>query len=166
VDVMLLDFNLGAERGSDLIAAVRQAGYVGKILMVTAAMDADESLKALQLGASGVFLKHNSPSALTKAIHMVAGGEVWLDRRVVQLLAERVPPAENEGFGAPLTEREEQVLHGVLQGSTNRKIADELGGSEGSVKAAIQQLFRKTGVRTRSQLVRVALEGHVPTRQR
>ena len=62
-------------------------------------------------------------------------------------------------MGTPLTAREEQVLQGVLEGSSNRKIADELAVSEGAVKAAIQQLFRKTGVRTRSQLVRVALEG-------
>jgi two-component system nitrate/nitrite response regulator NarL len=159
VDLMLLDFNLGTERGTDLITASRQAGYNGKILMVTAAMDAEESLRVLHLGASGIFLKHNSPAALTKAIHLVAGGEVWLDRYIVQLMAERVPPAEGEGFGTPLTAREEQVLQGVLEGSSNRKIADELAVSEGAVKAAIQQLFRKTGVRTRSQLVRVALEG-------
>lgn len=166
VDLILLDFNLGKERGTDLIAAVRQAGYAGRILMVTAVMDASEVLKALQLGASGVFLKHSPPSSLAKAIHMVAAGEVWLDRGIVQLLAEQVPPPANESFGMPLTEREELVLHGVLEGSTNRKIAEELGGSEGSIKAAIQQLFRKTGVRTRSQLVRVALEGHMPTRQK
>jgi DNA-binding NarL/FixJ family response regulator len=82
------------------------------------------------------------------------------------MLAERVSPVENEGFGTPLTEREEKVLNGVLQGTTNRKIAEELGVSEGSVKAAVQQLFRESGVRTRSQLVRVALEGHVGTKQK
>lgn len=166
VDLILLDFNLGKERGTDLMVAVRQAGYAGKILMVTAVMDAPEVLRALQLGASGVFLKHSPPSLLTKAIHLVAAGEVWLDRGIVQLLAEQVPPTANESFGMPLTEREELVLHGVLEGSTNRKIAEELGGSEGSIKAAIQQLFRKTGVRTRSQLVRVALEGHMPGKQK
>lgn len=158
VDVMLVDFKLGAERGTDLITATRQAGYTGKFLMVTAAMDAVESSEALQLGASGVFLKHNSPSALTKAIHLVASGEAWLDRHIVQLMAERVPVEQEAGFGAPLTARDEQVLRGVMEGNSNRKIAEDLGVSEGAVKAAIQQLFRKTGVRTRSQLVRIALE--------
>ncbi len=164
VDLLLLDFNLGTERGSDLINAVRQAGYTGKILMVTAAMDAPEAMKALQLGASGVFLKHNSPSVLTQAIHMVASGEIWLDRRIVQLLADQVATSPPDGFGTPLTEREEKVLNGVLEGSSNRKIAEDVGGTEGSIKAAVQQLFRKTGVRTRSQLVRAALEGHIQLR--
>ena len=57
-----------------------------------------------------------------------------------------------------LTERERDVLRAVFGGLANKEIADRLGISESSVKAALQQLFAKTGVRTRSQLVRVALE--------
>jgi two-component system, NarL family, nitrate/nitrite response regulator NarL len=63
----------------------------------------------------------------------------------------------------PLTEREEQVLRGVLEGYTNRRIAGQLGVSEGAVKAVLQQMFDKAGVRTRSQLVRVAMEGWLGT---
>ncbi len=58
----------------------------------------------------------------------------------------------------PLTERERAVLKGVFEGLSNKEIAVKLQISEGSVKAAMQQLFDKTGVRTRSQLVRIALE--------
>jgi DNA-binding NarL/FixJ family response regulator len=57
-----------------------------------------------------------------------------------------------------LTERERQVLNGVLEGLANKQIADRLLVSESSIKATLQQLFQKTGVRTRSQLVRIALE--------
>lgn len=161
VDVMLLDFNLGPERGTGLIPEARRAGFSGKILMVTAAMDDAEALSALQAGASGIFLKHNSPGTLTKAIRLVASGEIWLDRRIIQLLAERVPPESAADSGAPLDEREERILQGILEGGTNRKIAGDLGVTEGAVKAAIQQLFRRTGARTRSQLVRAALEGRM-----
>ena len=51
------------------------------------------------------------------------------------------------------------MLRGVVDGLTNKSIADEIGVSEGSIKATLQQLFDKTEVRTRSQLVRVAMEG-------
>jgi two-component system, NarL family, nitrate/nitrite response regulator NarL len=56
------------------------------------------------------------------------------------------------------TTREQQVLSYVFEGYTNRRIADRIGVSISSVKATIQQLFSKTGVRTRSQLVRIVLE--------
>ena len=57
-----------------------------------------------------------------------------------------------------LTERERQVLTSIFEGLPNKQIADRLQVSETAVKACLQQLFAKTGVRTRSQLVRVALE--------
>jgi DNA-binding NarL/FixJ family response regulator len=57
-----------------------------------------------------------------------------------------------------LTRREEQVLRGVFEGMTNKQIAAQLDVSEGAVKATLQHIFRKTHVRTRAQLVRVALE--------
>ena len=50
------------------------------------------------------------------------------------------------------------MLKGVFEGLTNKEIAQQLDISEASVKSALQQLFMKTSVRTRSQLVRVALE--------
>lgn len=167
VDVVLVDLALGKEQGTAFIVAARRAGFRGKFLVVTAGLSGAESLKALHQGASGIFLKHNSPLLLTKAIRLVASGEMWVDQRVIQLMAEGLNQREEQGFRKliaenvrkRLTDREQMVLKGVVQGLTNRSIADEIGVSEGSIKATLQQLFDKTQVRTRSQLVRVAMEG-------
>ena len=163
IDVILLDFDLAGTPASQCIPALRRARYDGHILMVTAGMTADESSTALKLGASGIFLKHNSPSMLTQAIRLVAGGATWVDPRAMQLMAERVdPPADPRG-GELLTEREHSVLQGVFEGLTNKEIGARVGASESAVKATLQQLFHKTGVRTRSQLVRIALERALAT---
>jgi DNA-binding NarL/FixJ family response regulator len=167
VDVILLDVALGKEAGTPFIPAARRAGYRGKVLVVTAGLSGTDSLKALHQGASGIFLKHNPPALLTKAIRLVASGEMWVDQRVIQLMAEGAHRREEQSFRKliaesirkRLTEREQRVLRGVVDGLTNKSIADELGVSEGSVKATLQQLFEKTQVRTRSQLVRIAIEG-------
>jgi PAS domain S-box-containing protein len=85
--------------------------------------------------------------------------------------------SEEEGAGAPgivagtagahlperrdpaaLNNRETEVLRLLVQGLANKEIAGRMEISESAVKNTIQQLFAKTGVRTRSQLVRVALE--------
>ncbi|MBV9498604.1 MAG: PAS domain-containing protein [Acidobacteriaceae bacterium] len=58
----------------------------------------------------------------------------------------------------PLSERETEVLRFLVQGLTNKEIAVRLDTSESTVKNTLQQLFAKSDVRTRSQLVRVALE--------
>jgi len=59
-----------------------------------------------------------------------------------------------------LTERQSQVLHSILDGLTNKEIATRIQASESAVKATIQELFIKAGVRTRGQLVRIAIEKH------
>ena len=110
-----------------------------------------------------MFLKHNSPATLARAIRMVAGGEMWVDQRVIQLMADGVHQREDQGMRRLLTEREQQVLRGIFEGLTNKEIAAQIGVSEGAVKATLQQLFQKTRVRTRSQLVRIALETSLAT---
>ena len=62
--------------------------------------------------------------------------------------------------GASLNDREAQILRLLVQGLSNKEIAARLVISESAVKNTLQQLFTKTGVRTRSQLVRVAMESY------
>jgi DNA-binding NarL/FixJ family response regulator len=159
VDIVLLDFDLGEDHGSHFISAARASGFRGKFLMVTAGMNAAESSVALKLGASGIFLKHNSPASLAQAIRLVAAGEMWVDQRVIQLLADGVAEREEQAARKTFTDREREVLQGLFEGLSNKEIAAQLGVSESAVKATLQQLFQKTRVRTRSQLVRIALEG-------
>lgn len=158
IDLVLLDYQLEDDTGLRFLQSARRSGYDGKVLIVTASMSGEESLKALHQGASGIFLKHNPPSALLKAIRLVIGGHLWIDPRIVKIMAEVVPSDQERALRTGLTEREQQVLEGVFEGLTNRAIGARIGVSEGTVKATLQALFQKTGVRTRSQLVRVALE--------
>jgi len=112
-------------------------------------------------GAAGIFLKHNSPEQLIAAIQRVAEGEIWLDNAALQaLLAGRNNRIDVLERTRPLTARQSDVLRGILDGLANKEIAWKLKTSETSVKAVIQELFHKAGVRTRSQLVRIAIEQH------
>ncbi len=162
VDVVLLDFDLGDETGTGFIARANQAGYKGKILMVTAGMIPLDVTMARNLGVSGIFLKHNSPAMLLQAIRHVALGGEWMDSRAISS-----DSAANDEAGlqakAPLTPRELQVLRSVFEGLTNKEIAHKIGASQSSVKATLQRLFEKTGVRTRAQLVRIAIERSLET---
>jgi two-component system, NarL family, nitrate/nitrite response regulator NarL len=161
LDVVLLDYDLGEEQGSVFLDEAKRRNFKGRILMVTAGMSDAGTLRAFQCGASGIFLKHSPPGQLIEAIHKVAGGEMWLDPRAVRSLVSGVSEkSETPSPGQILTPREKAVLKAVFEGLTNKEIAGNLQISESSVKAVLQQLFDKTGVRTRSQLVRIAIEQH------
>jgi DNA-binding NarL/FixJ family response regulator len=133
-------------------------GFEGRFLIVTAGMSDAQSVEAVRLGVGGIFTKHSSPVSLARAIRKVMAGETWLDQTSLQALVEVTKRQETPDSNRPFTERENQVLQGVFEGFSNKEIGARLDISESSVKAALQQLFHKTGVRTRSQLVRIALE--------
>jgi DNA-binding NarL/FixJ family response regulator len=160
IDLVLLDYDLGKERGFEFVIQARQSGFKGRFLMVTAGMGDAESVRALDLGVSGIFPKHSSPSVLILAIRKVMAGETWLDENAIQALLRVSKHPQGAGQTKPFTERESQVLRAVFEGLSNKEIGAHLNISESSVKAALQQLFQKTGVRTRSQLVRIALDNH------
>lgn len=129
--------------------------------MVTAGMSDDVTLQVMKAGASGVFLKHDDPEHLVTAIERVHAGEIWLDEKTLNaLLTGSQSRTESIERARPLTARQSEVLRGILDGLANKEIAWKLKTSETSVKAIIQELFKKAGVRTRSQLVRIAIEKH------
>ncbi|HXW93130.1 MAG TPA: response regulator transcription factor [Terriglobales bacterium] len=158
VDLVLLDFDLGERDGRDFLRLARQQGFQGKILLVTAGLDGGAASELIRAGIAGVFRKHDSAGLLAQGIREVMSGKVWLDQEQLQaaLRSEAVTSLENHS--RLFTAREQQVLCGIFEGLANKEIAGRLGVSESSVKATLQQLFSKTGVRTRSQLVRIALE--------
>jgi DNA-binding NarL/FixJ family response regulator len=161
IDVVLLDYDLGDEQGSGFLEESRRRGFAGRILMVTAGMTDGGTLRAFEAGSSGVFLKHSPPGQLVEAIHKVARGEMWLDSRAVQaLVAGASAKSSEQDASESLSARERLVLKSVFEGLSNKEIAGRMQISESSVKAVLQQLFDKTGVRTRGQLVRIALEKH------
>jgi DNA-binding NarL/FixJ family response regulator len=158
-DIILLDYDLGEEQGTVALDEIRRHGFKGRVLMVTAGMSDAATVRVLESGSEGIFLKHSSPAQLVEAIRRLVAGEPWLDPRAMRsLIAGATGKSDEQRSSQMLTARERFVLQGVFEGLTNKEIAAQLQVSEGSIKAVMQQLFDKTGVRTRSQLVRIALE--------
>jgi two-component system, NarL family, nitrate/nitrite response regulator NarL len=160
IDVVLLDLDLGQEKGGQFLDALRKTSFGGKVLLVTAGVGESELPDLIRKGISGVFLKHGSPASLVRGIKDTFEGRVLFDQQMLRSAFEHSGSEKVETGRAGLTEREREVLSLVFEGFANKQIADKLGVSESAVKASLQQLFAKTGVRTRSQLVRVALESY------
>jgi len=156
-DIVLLDHDLGSERASQFLPAARQIGFVGRVLIVTAWVSDTEARRLVRQGVSGIFLKESPLSALAESIRTVASGHTWIDKRYANVATAQPQEAEPD-IGPKFNERQRKVLRFVLEGLSNKEISGHLQISESYVKAILQSLFQQTGVRTRGQLVRVALE--------
>jgi two-component system nitrate/nitrite response regulator NarL len=156
-DVVLLDVDLGAEKAVDFVIGARKAGFQGRILVITAGASNQEAVELIQAGVSGIMHKHHSTTDLCGAIRQVFRGEVCLEENYLGPLFRSVDRSR-PATGVKLTDRDKMVLRLILKGLSNREISARLDITEGAAKASLQQLFGKLGVRTRAQLVKVALE--------
>jgi DNA-binding NarL/FixJ family response regulator len=155
-DLVLLDHDLGSERASQFLPAARQMGYENKVLVVTAWVSDMEARRLMRQGVSGIFLKQAALGDLGRAIRAVIGGATWLDPSLLSI--HQSEPQHPPSSAPVFNDRQRKVLRFVLEGLSNKEIAWRLQISESYVKAILQSLFQKTGVRTRGQLVRVAVE--------
>lgn len=155
--MILLDFDLGSERAMDFVTEAANQGFTGKILIVTAGVSNQEAIQLVRAGVAGILHKHNTPETLCGTIRKVARGEVSIEADYLKTLFETIDETKRAGR-SQLTDRDRTVLRGILHGLANKEIGARLQISEGAVKGSLRQLFQKLGVRTRAQLVKVALD--------
>jgi DNA-binding NarL/FixJ family response regulator len=151
VDVLVASGRLGP----GVVAAARQQGAQG-ILVITDSVEPETSLAAFHAGARAILSRHSSSETLTRAIRVVASGGAWLDQATIEVLTAGARVSANT---EELSDREREILRGIADGMTNRRIAETMGVSEAAIKAALHRLYVKTQTGTRAQLVRRVLEG-------
>ena len=134
--------------------------------MVTAGMGTAELVRAVTELNAGIFLKTEPTLELMLAIQRTARGERWISSRasLALLSSGEIAAAPERQVAGELSVRESRVLRGVLEGQSNKEIGAQLEMTESSVKAVLQKLFERAGVRSRSQLVRYAIEGQIEPR--
>jgi two-component system, NarL family, nitrate/nitrite response regulator NarL len=158
-DVVLLDFDLGEEVATRLVPRIRNGGFSGKIIILSASVSENAAWQLAEARVDGIVLKHSSTAALIAHIHAALRGEPCSDPMFERALA-RVQDDEASSPWPDLTPRERETLRHVIQGRGNKEIAAEFDISENAVKATLQRLFNKTGARTRSDLVRITLQNY------
>jgi two-component system nitrate/nitrite response regulator NarL len=155
--LVILDVNLGTDRAIDFVTGARQNGFKGQILIVTAGVGDAEAVRLIHAGVAGIMHKQHSTEDLCNAIRQVARGEACLENQYLSPLFRSLDQSRSR---PRLEERDKMVLRLILRGLTNREIAEELESTEGAINAVLHHLFKKLGVRTRAQLVKVVLENH------
>ena len=161
-DILLLDLSMPGESGLDVLASLASLDAAVKTVVLTAEIDRDKMIRALQLGARGVLLKSSNADLIFKGLRTVMAGQHWVDRQtvtdLVELLRELSGPARPTAFNRfGLTARQLEIVAAVVAGLTNRDIAKKLSISEDTVKHHLTQIFAKTGVTNRLELALFAM---------
>jgi two-component system nitrate/nitrite response regulator NarL len=155
--VLVIDVGLPGG-GIETIAAMREGGFEGKILVLTGQTGGASILGSLQAGADGYLERSSALRSIGSSILRIALGERLLDRdleRAAVTELGRVARVAREGSAAAqvITDRELEVLQHVSEGLTMVSIGRRLGISPRTVESHLAKLYRKLGVRTRIQAV-------------
>lgn len=149
-DVMLMDVGLPGLNGIDVTRAVCEQFPDARIIILTV-HDGDEYVyRALRAGARAYLLKDAAGEEVLDAVRQVGRGKRLLAPTAAARLAERVA-------GSELTERERAVLEILVEGKSNAAIGRELGITESTVKAHVNNILGKLGVRQRTEAAAVAV---------
>lgn len=149
-DVILMDLRLPTMSGVEAIQTIRASWPDARVIVLTT-YDGDEDIyQALHAGAKAYLLKDASREELLEAVEAVHRGEKHIPPEVGAILAGRIA-------GQDLTPRERDVLHGIVEGRSNKEIGQALSLSEGTVKFHVNNILAKLDVRDRTQAATEAI---------
>ena len=162
--VLLLDLSLPKLTGLEVLAELSKLELQTRTIMLTAAIEREQVVEALQLGVRGIVLKHSALQLLLKSIHCVNEGQYWVGQEGVsdlihalrRLKPSRAVSEAPRNFG--LSSREMEVIALIVAGYTNKDLARELGISENTAKHHLTNIFDKLGVSNRLELVLYAVD--------
>jgi two-component system NarL family response regulator len=150
-DITLIDLRMPLMSGVEAIGEIRRE-FPGARIIVLTTYDGDEDIyRSVQAGAQGYLLKDMFFEELESAIRKVHGGARLIPGSVAERLAARMSSSE-------LTSRELEVLRQIVDGKSNKEIANVLSISEATVKSHINNILSKLGVSDRTQAATRALQ--------
>ena len=151
-DLILLDIRLGESDGLSVLARVKADHPKLPVLIYTGYDNPAFAARAVALGAAGYVLKGTGRDELIAAIRRAAAGEtLWTREELRRVTSALAAPRTTYDLDVPLTRREMEVLTHIVEGHTNKRIADELSISYETVKEHVQNILRKLDVNDRTQ---------------
>ena len=159
-DVVLMDVRMPKRSGPEVLEALRSAGDLPPVILLTTFDDDEALLRGIRAGARGFLLKDVSLERLAEAIRQIAAGETLIRPAVTERVVRAASTLgkQIEALDPPdqLTRRETEVLRMMAGGYSNREIGEALGTTEGTIKSHISSILSKMGVRDR---IRAVLKG-------
>lgn len=152
-DMILMDINMPMKNGVEVTGILKKKYPHIKVLVLTMHSHEEYFMSAIREGADGYLLKDAPSDQVVEAIRTVARGESVIHPSMTRKLLAFHQQKETQKEDTTLTEREKEVLLCLVEGLSNKEIADRLFISDKTVKIHVSKIFKKLNVKSRSQVV-------------
>lgn len=166
-DLVFMDLRMPGVSGIEATRLVCEKFPETRVIVLTIYEDDAYVKEAIRAGAKAYVLKKAKREELVRVVRDVFQNRAFLDPNVVpavfRILKQRTDPSVNQSPGGkePLSERELEVLKGIVEGLKDRDIARLLHISEHTVRSHVKSVYRKLGVSSRSQAVARAVRAGI-----
>jgi DNA-binding NarL/FixJ family response regulator len=158
-DVLVLDIRMPKGDGLSVLRQIHTEKLPTRVVLLTATLDEDEMLEAMQNGVSGLVLKESAAVGLVQTVRRVQRGERALEPSLVSRALDRLAQREDaKKIAEVLSKRETEIVKMVAAGLRNKEIALKLSIGEGTVKTHLHTIYEKLGVHGRVELTMYAYE--------
>jgi len=155
--LVLLDLKLSDTQGMDALLFLKKQYPSLPVLIISAYDDSSVVRMAMQYGASGFVPKSLEMDRMAEAIHAVLDGDMWFP----EMNDSTAGASSSSGFEA-LTPAQLKVLSLLRDGKPSKEMASIMSVTEATIKAHLTEIFRKLGVKNRTQAVLIAKELDLP----
>ena len=163
-DVLIVDIRMPEMNGIEVVAALTKSGNAVKTLVLSMHDSEEYVLNAINAGADGYLLKGSSKEEFMKALHMIASGGKYFTGDISSIIVnsminkgrQQVKELEKPEVAFNLTKREKQILALVLDGKSNKEIAEDLNVSKRTAEVHRFNLMKKLDVKNLIELTKMA----------
>lgn len=146
-DLVLLDLNLPGTSGLDALPWFKKYAPSTKVIILTQSDNSADVLKAISHGIDGYLLKSTTAKQIKEGIKTVMAGGASLDSEVALFMLKAMERTSIDPESElALTEREQEILHLLSEGSEKKEIAEELKISRNTVAFHVKQIYIKMEV--------------------
>lgn len=159
-DVIVLDVKMPNGDGLSVLKRIHDEHLPTRVILLTASMQEDEVIQAMESGVWGLVLKESAAISLVDSVRKVLRGERALDQSLIVRALDRAVERQTglRQAAEVLSRREAEIVKMVAAGMRNKEIANKLFIGEGTVKTHLHAIYKKLGVHGRVELTLYARE--------
>jgi len=160
-NVLLMDIQLPGMSGIEGMKIIQQKYPDIEIIMLTVYHDSHKIFDSLKAGASGYLLKHTSLPEIKNAIELLMQGGAPMSPQIARKVITHFNDRGQKQQESNLTNREQDIVNGLVDGLSYKLIADRLDISIDTVRAHIRNIYKKLHVNSKAEVIAKSLRGEL-----
>lgn len=158
-DIIISDIGLPGKQGDESIQLIREKLPEADVVMLTVYDNSDTIFRCLQNGAAGYILKNSSLEEIKEYLRILSNGGAPMSPQIARKVVDYFHPKKN--IQTPLTDREYDIVNGLVEGLSYKMIADKLDISLDTVRQHIRNVYRKLNVNSKAEVITKKLRGEI-----